>query len=1628
MTCRNFLSSVLLTVLISGLFVGKGYCLTSDCADVATLVSAVGNSDSGVAENPGRSSDGSIPEQAATDDENQARNLAEVAGMVAAHRSLNLPLVADPDSAENKGILQHMLFEVFSEPEGRVAEVGSIVSPAEEPDAVFPDAGGTVIPGTLEGDFSVDNKGTANYTLTLPVPSGVNYLGPSLALCYSSESGSGETGTGWSVSTGYTSSIVRGRSFPSRHGYVRGICFDEKDHFYLGGKLMVCVAGTQGRPGSAYRTEVDSFVTIAAAGSSGLIDSFVVTDKNGRKNTFGRLGDAVDALEYGERLDPELPEIAYAFHLKRVEDLYGNFIEYGYSSPNPGETLLSTVTYGSASDSPTGRFAIHFVYSPCEGSTWLYCQRRFQSRHRLDRINVTQVADGALLATYDLAYREDEDSGQTLLIAVRKSAWNGRELQSLRPTTFCWSAYAEKNVEKEIDDPADRSPREKDTKAGSADASSSAQPPVTCAFGDFNGDGKQDFLFFRGTRLVVRLSNGEGFDKESDWGDSRVGPSHLFEVCDINGDGLRDIVFGMSRKEKWAGSRGALYAMISNGSGFTGLDGTAAPKMIWKAGEEGMDPVAKDEKPGNSHRQEKTLIDKLDREGFLRRINIGDFNGDGRSDILIHRYDGRLSVRYSRGDCYGPVVTSPEPMGGSASVQLTAKSKYKGSERRSICPIVEDENGDGMDDYKWGELADEEKSPGVPSDLVVDLWFSALSKGDSFTGAEPIPPPGSPEDYPPILPSEQGSTVFYDLDLNGDGMTDSVEYTGRYSKNPVLKKLCLNTGVKADLLIGITDGNGIQTEIRYKPISDPSVYTPGATDNPSTAAVEGVSYPIRELRSTRYVVSGVYQDECNDTGDVSHFGNFGDPVYDSDGNKVRQVYAIRYHYSGARTDFSGRGFLGFHSFLTLDCQTNLVKYQFLTQAFPMTGLAAREQTYYALAAERDPAGRVTSLDLGLLSSKDNTVTFDMVKDPVTGTRWGTLFPFMSYSIEKRFEYSTSPQFPSVCAKKPLFGHKLPSGAHSRISAIVWFDEQDFPASSKKLPPPPEAVPVAEESPPHECMSRPEAAIITDWLGKYRLDASCRLTYGNIHRTLLTYADGNRVDEISEFWAPCAENGGLTGLVKRKQKIVCAPHYPAWTGGPVSCYTYTKTGDVATKTVDCASTDTSAHFIAVGMPNPLLTTTLTYEYSDTGLLRQTLLTGATEGDYDIGGSHVISKITAWDPSGRYAAKEENALGHVSTGKWDAWGNKTEETDCNGRHYVVEHDIAGRTTRTSNTLTGWYETTDYGFSDKEDNTHTVALPPNAPDNWLCLTSSFYRRDVNCWGDSETTYFDRKWRKICTINEEDGKSTMTDTIYLRDGYVAAQSEPYVPGEAIRWTVTEYDEVGRVAKVVAPDGSATINTYAGLVSIVEKRAPGKAKGATTVQLNNAKGNVIGTWNPGNAPESWTTTSVAGKASEIVKYDGFDLPRESSFLTGSFLRGRTVCTAKYDTLGKQTNLFIPRLGRTTRVFDALGRLRRKIDPDGTVTVTTYDVMNRAIRETVKKPGVPEIETTDWYYYDTVDDEGKHLVASGEGGWIGSLQRETSTTTGQDGEPTGPVKTTLYTYDKYGRQVQQDPSEGKETK
>src|SRR5690242_15323423 len=95
--------------------------------------------------------------------------------------------------------------------------------------------------GTLPGDVSVDNKGAANYSIPLALPPGRAGMEPKMSLNYNSGSGNGPLGVGFSLSTGFSQAITRGRSILARDGVVQGVTFSASDKFYFDGKRLIYV-------------------------------------------------------------------------------------------------------------------------------------------------------------------------------------------------------------------------------------------------------------------------------------------------------------------------------------------------------------------------------------------------------------------------------------------------------------------------------------------------------------------------------------------------------------------------------------------------------------------------------------------------------------------------------------------------------------------------------------------------------------------------------------------------------------------------------------------------------------------------------------------------------------------------------------------------------------------------------------------------------------------------------------------------------------------------------------------------------------------------------------------------------------------------------------------------------------------------------------------------------------------------------------------------------------------------------------------------------------------------------------------------------------------------------------------
>ena len=210
---------------------------------------------------------------------------------------------------------------------------------------------------------------------------------------------------------------------------------------------------------------------------------------------------------------------------------------------------------------------------------------------------------------------------------------------------------------------------------------------AVCQSGDVNGDGKSDIVSFQrgnggaGTGNVsVLISTGGTFLPSALWNSYFCVGSEQCAVGDFNGDNLDDIL--LFKKSLYGDAQaGDVLVSLSNGSSFAGVG-------KW---------------------QELFCIE-------AQQCGVGDFNGDGRDDIIIFAKNAPNMV--------GQVVVAPS-LGGSFDPSPKVWNSYfcPGNE---ICDVG-DFDGDGREDILAQAREGYPSNPSTFGDVNV-----GLSGGNSF--------------------------------------------------------------------------------------------------------------------------------------------------------------------------------------------------------------------------------------------------------------------------------------------------------------------------------------------------------------------------------------------------------------------------------------------------------------------------------------------------------------------------------------------------------------------------------------------------------------------------------------------------------------------------------------------------------------------------------------------------------------------------------------------------------------------------------------------------------------------------------------------------------------------------------
>ena len=705
------------------------------------------------------------------------------------------------------------------------------------------------IVGKTDGTFAVSPTGQATYEIPIPALPGTGGMKPCLSIAYSSATKDGLLGYGFDL-TGL-SVISRTPSDRYHDGMVKALNFTDGDRFALDGQRLVPYSYEYGK--DIYRTEPDSYAKIMASGGDTSPTSFTVYTKSGLTYEYAPLSVALGGGDSGKTL---------FWLVTKISDTAGNWMRVQYDG-NAAENdyRVSRIDYTGNDRTGLAPYAsVRFSYTDNPYSPPTY-------------VGGATVRKGKVMSAVTLCYGERAvrtlEMGYTvknrkyLLTTVTERAADGT---CKNPTRFSWETvdnFGVKNINYTGDGLIHN---------------------ATLTVGDYNGDGMADVFVtpqdkkagWTGWKLFLSNGNGLTLAARGDW---EWSGDELEQVVsgDFNGDGCDDIAVKRARRggyhncdlylstgkddtslkySRCVQSLSIDFAMQTaelNGDGAADLlllySGRPTCQMLLSEAHGGTLLPLK----GKAYYDNYTTWD---------RVEFGDFNGDGLTDILhltgegcrvLTARDSTFVMTYradwptkdhdiTLGDFNGDGKTDllltgwpkdPNSAGWNdwcllfSTGACTFKREYRAKpfDARGKQLFVADINGDGYDDIH----AVDKVSPGDGT-VQPQVW---LNDGNGLFYAQ-VKGCG-------VYATDKWR--FYAGDFNGDGKTDFV-CTSDWNRSrwDGYQLLVMPEGMN-NLLSSITDGLGNRTDIHYRPLSDSTVYKRGSTYSWPLSSV-GLSWPV----------------------------------------------------------------------------------------------------------------------------------------------------------------------------------------------------------------------------------------------------------------------------------------------------------------------------------------------------------------------------------------------------------------------------------------------------------------------------------------------------------------------------------------------------------------------------------------------------------------------------------------------------------------------------------------------------------------------------------------------------------------------------------------------------------------
>ncbi|MBN2444355.1 MAG: VCBS repeat-containing protein, partial [Spirochaetales bacterium] len=687
--------------------------------------------------------------------------------------------------------------------------------------------------------------GSFSYTFPLNLPPGIAGIESDLALSYNSNRGNGFCGMGWTLTN--LSTITRDSSFP--------VNFDAADHYLFAGQRLIY------SPADGYfHTEKESFLQIAAftaaeskTGPAADIAYWCVTQKDGKKLYFG-----YNSSDHTTATDGHIDAVgkggkALLWALNKVEDVHGNYYTIEYFEDINGSFYPLKIIYTKNVSNPLLKFCtVEFYYEEREEPD--HCVTYIPSRVDIDKrlkwiVVKTDDQLYGIAKKYRIDYSEGSSTGRSRIILIEEyQAGGSAPYYGILP--YIHQDYSPSSSDYSLP-PVNFTYTDGDN-SFTGSIWSQAGDWTNNMVGDFNGDGKSDFMQYLGDGdgWRVMLSTGSSFTgsiwtKAGDWTNIMVG--------DFDGDGKSDFMQYLGDGDGWR-------VMLSTGSSFTGNIWTKAGDwtniMVGDFNGDGKSDFIQYLGDGDGWRVMLSTGSSFtgsiwSQAGDWINNMVGDFNGDGKSDLMQYVNNQGWRVYISTGSSFSHSIWSND--------ELSILNLFHN--------LVGDFNGDGKSDF-----IQHVRDQGWRVYISTDSSFTAsfwLEEGTGSNWKNNMVADFNGDGKSDLIQYVEGQgwrvlistgSKFYSTgiiagdwtnnmvgDFNGNGKSDFLQYLGDGTGWKVLQTQDLSN----DKIKTINNGQGARINITYKPAPQVS----GAINPIKTI------YPYIANSSPRHLVTSVTIDD-----------------------------------------------------------------------------------------------------------------------------------------------------------------------------------------------------------------------------------------------------------------------------------------------------------------------------------------------------------------------------------------------------------------------------------------------------------------------------------------------------------------------------------------------------------------------------------------------------------------------------------------------------------------------------------------------------------------------------------------------------------------------------------------------